>query len=295
MPSLAGSKGVKLRHLGLTTPHFHNLTELVLDDFASGSEAVVMSSSRRRGGGPGKLQLSNAADPGSNLALFQVTGELPLVVDFVFTGSLAPRDAQASMEASRQAGLLALGGFWNSHHAVSLVAAKHVSWQGALSSCQACVVQPPPGAKPWWKDSSLLRRPVHHCVPLLVQQVAKETLTQRFEALSGKSNACLACLSRIVARWATFVRLHKGLNFRLAHWYLVHLLKATCVQARLSLGSCRRVRQHLRSASKRSLVVMKTRAACTRVGRLLLCEMHACCSGCSLAISKLLCKGDGGS
>ena len=91
---------MKLFHLGLSTPHFHNLTELVLDDLASGHEAVVVSSSRRRGGGPGKLQLSNAADPGSNLALFQVTGELPLVVDFVFTGSLAPGHIQASSEAS---------------------------------------------------------------------------------------------------------------------------------------------------------------------------------------------------
>ncbi len=94
-----GSKGVKLFHLGLNTPHFHNLTELVLDDLASGHEAVVMSSSRRRGGGPGKLQLSNSADPGSNLALFQVTRDLPLVVDFVFTGSLALEDTQASSEA----------------------------------------------------------------------------------------------------------------------------------------------------------------------------------------------------
>ncbi|CAL5220064.1 g2015 [Coccomyxa viridis] len=135
---MQGSKGVKLFHLGLNTPHFHNLTELVLDDLASGHEAVVMSSSRRRGGGPGKLQLSNSADPGSNLALFQVTRDLPLVVDFVFTGSLALEDTQSS-----------------------------------------------PRIASWWDNLPLFGQPLHHCVPSLKQQVAKETPAQRFDALSG--------------------------------------------------------------------------------------------------------------
>lgn len=127
----AGDAGVKLRHLGLSTPHFHNLTDLVLDDFASGSEAVVMSSSRRRGGGSEKLQLSNAAEPGSNLALFQVTGELPLVVDFVFTGSLAPRDGEASTEAPGQtcSRTRTLPDKCPMLHA--WFAARYVCWQGA--------------------------------------------------------------------------------------------------------------------------------------------------------------------
>lgn len=58
-----------------------------------------MSSGRRRGSSQDKYQLSNTADPGSNLALFQVTGELPLVIDFVFTGSLGPEDGKVSTAA----------------------------------------------------------------------------------------------------------------------------------------------------------------------------------------------------
>ena len=76
-----------------------------------------MSSSRRRAGGPGKLQLSNAADTGSNLALFQVTGELPLMVDFVFTGSMASRDTQASIVVSCQ---IACWQLWLLAHAAEL-------------------------------------------------------------------------------------------------------------------------------------------------------------------------------
>ena len=95
----AGSEGVKLRHLGISTPHFHNLTELVLGDLLSMDQSPVVSSGRRRGSSQEKYQLSNTADPGSNLALFQVTGELPLVVDFVFTGSLGPADGKVSTAA----------------------------------------------------------------------------------------------------------------------------------------------------------------------------------------------------
>lgn len=93
---LMGLAGGRLRYLGLNTPHFHNLTDMLREELASGGQAAVVSASRRRGNGPGKHELSNLAEPGSNLAVFQVTGELPLAMDFVFTGNTASESAQAS-------------------------------------------------------------------------------------------------------------------------------------------------------------------------------------------------------
>ena len=46
---------------------------------------------KRRGGSGGRRdrhQLSNSVEDAPNLAAFQLTAELPLSVDFVFTGSL---------------------------------------------------------------------------------------------------------------------------------------------------------------------------------------------------------------
>ena len=92
----AGAQSSKVRYLGVRTPHFHNLTDVLRSELASADSTTVSSSSRRRSTSSGKQQLSNTADPGSNLAIFQVTGKLPLTLDFVFTGSTAPEDNQVS-------------------------------------------------------------------------------------------------------------------------------------------------------------------------------------------------------
>ena len=78
-----------MRYLGASTGHFHNLTELARGALSEPLEEVA-TSVRRRGGS--RLQdghwLPNTVDAGSNVALFQLSAELPLAVDLVFTGSL---------------------------------------------------------------------------------------------------------------------------------------------------------------------------------------------------------------
>lgn len=82
--------------MGINTPFFHNLTDVVREELASSSVAPVASTGRRRAGSSEKYLLSNAAESGSNLAMFQITGELPLEVDLVFTGNLDSQDARVS-------------------------------------------------------------------------------------------------------------------------------------------------------------------------------------------------------
>lgn len=69
--------------------HFHNLTGTLVDEMA---EPVELNAPAKRRGGGGfrreRHQLSNSVEDGPNLAVFQLTAELPLSVDFVFTGSL---------------------------------------------------------------------------------------------------------------------------------------------------------------------------------------------------------------
>ena len=96
----AGAQSSKVRHLGVRTTYFHNLTDVLRNELASGDSTAMTSSSRRRSTGGTKQQLGNTADASSNLAIFQVTGELPLTLDFVFTGSIAPEDSQASAHSS---------------------------------------------------------------------------------------------------------------------------------------------------------------------------------------------------
>ena len=96
----AGAQSSLVRHLGVRTTHFHNFTDVLRNELASGDSAAMTSSSRRRNTGGTKQQLGNTADVGSNLAIFQVTGELPLTLDFVFTGSIAPEVSQASARSS---------------------------------------------------------------------------------------------------------------------------------------------------------------------------------------------------
>ena len=93
---LAGEQASKIRYMGINTPFFHNLTDVVREELASSSVAPVASTGRRRAGGFEKYQLSNAAESGSNLAMFQITGKLPLEVDFVFTGNLGSQGARVS-------------------------------------------------------------------------------------------------------------------------------------------------------------------------------------------------------
>ena len=86
---LAGKNAAKLRHLGAQTAHFHNLTKVLADELAE--FASVEAPVKRRGGSSNRRerhQLSNSVDASPNLAVFQVTAELPLSLDFVFTGSL---------------------------------------------------------------------------------------------------------------------------------------------------------------------------------------------------------------
>ncbi len=69
--------------------HFHNLTDTVADEMAEPVDLDMPA--KRRGGGGGRRerhQLSNSVEDAPNLALFQLTAELPLSVDYVFTGSL---------------------------------------------------------------------------------------------------------------------------------------------------------------------------------------------------------------
>jgi hypothetical protein len=93
---LAGEQASKVRYMGINTPFFHNLTNVVREELASSSIAPVASTGRRRAGRFEKYLLSNAAESGSNLAMFQITGELPLEVDLVFTGNLDLRDTRVS-------------------------------------------------------------------------------------------------------------------------------------------------------------------------------------------------------
>lgn len=48
----------------------------------------MLCSFRRTGAAKPKLELRDAVDEGANLAVFQVTAELPLSLDLIFTGSL---------------------------------------------------------------------------------------------------------------------------------------------------------------------------------------------------------------
>ncbi len=93
---LPGEHASKGRYMGINTPFFHNLTDVVREELASSGVATAASTGRRRGGGLEKHQLNSAAEIGSNLALFQITGELPLEADFVFTGNLDTQGPRVS-------------------------------------------------------------------------------------------------------------------------------------------------------------------------------------------------------
>ena len=87
----AGERAAKVHYLGTATRHFHNLTDLVRDALAEPMEATEASTGRRRSR-PAALErearLPDAADEAPNLAVFQVTADLPLSLDLVFTGAL---------------------------------------------------------------------------------------------------------------------------------------------------------------------------------------------------------------
>lgn len=77
--------GIAVRYLGVATPHFHNLTDLVREAL---SEPVEVSGRRRGRPGGERHRLPDAVDAAPNVAVFQITAELPLSLDLVFTGSL---------------------------------------------------------------------------------------------------------------------------------------------------------------------------------------------------------------
>lgn len=75
--------------MGASTRHFHNLTELAREALSEPFEETA-TSVRRRGGSRllDGYWLPNTVNAASNMALFQLSAELPLAVDLVFTGSL---------------------------------------------------------------------------------------------------------------------------------------------------------------------------------------------------------------
>ena len=80
--------------MGAQAAHFNNLTETLADELAE--SVTVEAPDKRRGVSSNRRerhQLSDSVDAAPNLAVFQVTAELPLSLDFVFTGSL-PSNSQ---------------------------------------------------------------------------------------------------------------------------------------------------------------------------------------------------------
>ncbi len=79
-----------MRYLGLQTGSFHNLSTALVDELLDDTPDILSTRPKlaRRGAARPSLELRNAVEAGSNLAVFQVTAELPLQMDLIFTGSL---------------------------------------------------------------------------------------------------------------------------------------------------------------------------------------------------------------
>ncbi|KAL3145782.1 hypothetical protein ABBQ38_015160 [Trebouxia sp. C0009 RCD-2024] len=77
---MGSSSGLgKLRHLGVQTPHMHNLTELV-------QQSLVLKRSKGQSRGTPAYQLPNTAAAASNVAIFQLTATLPFTLEVAFLG-----------------------------------------------------------------------------------------------------------------------------------------------------------------------------------------------------------------
>lgn len=76
-------------YLALATPHMHNLTEAV-------RQGMYASLQRQRAQGAQqfRLELPNLAQPGANVAVFQVTSLLPLTLDLSFLSGLPSRGGE---------------------------------------------------------------------------------------------------------------------------------------------------------------------------------------------------------
>ena len=87
-------------------------------------------------------------------------------------------------------------------------------------------MQSSPRIASWWDNLPLFGQPLHHCVPSLKQQVAKETPAQRFNALSGKGNSLpFVSLLSWVRRWnrrCFVILVRQGLRFRASDDSSVH-------------------------------------------------------------------------
>ncbi|KAL3156046.1 hypothetical protein ABBQ32_013034 [Trebouxia sp. C0010 RCD-2024] len=81
---MGSSSGLgKLRHLGVQTPHMHNVTELV-------QQSLVLTRSKGQSRGTPAYQLPNTAAAAPNVAIFQLTASLPFTLEVAFLGRPGP-------------------------------------------------------------------------------------------------------------------------------------------------------------------------------------------------------------
>jgi hypothetical protein len=85
-----------MHYLGLQMSSFHNLTDALVEELLDAPHMGAASIHSRRAAAEPRLQLRDVVEAGSNLAVFQVTTDLPLSLDIVFTGSL-PDHAQVAL------------------------------------------------------------------------------------------------------------------------------------------------------------------------------------------------------
>lgn len=102
---------VSVHYLGLATPHMHNLTEAV-------HAGLVASLQRQHAAGQRqyRLELPDLAEAGANLAIFQMTAQLPVALDLSFLSGLlgsgtgeAPPARLAAVSSTGLQQLLAAG------------------------------------------------------------------------------------------------------------------------------------------------------------------------------------------
>lgn len=100
----SGGGGLSVNYLALATPHMHNLTEAVRQSIIASMRAQHAAGQRQY-----QLTLPDVAQPGANLAVFQVTALLPLALDLAFVSGLPDPANPPEQVAQRVAAVSGVG------------------------------------------------------------------------------------------------------------------------------------------------------------------------------------------